>query len=174
MLPDKENLRGGCPSKLSPTDKRAISIQVDTGKAENAVQVAHDINTILPQPVCVQTVRNSLKHDDFIAVVKKKKPYLSKKHRRARLAFALKYQEWTVEDWKHVIWSDETKINRFGSDGKQYVWKKKGQPLLEKEVAPTLKHGGGNIMVWSCMGWNGVETMVEVEGRIDAKQYVKI
>ena len=79
-----------------------------------------------------------------------------------------------MEDWKRVIWSDETKINRFGSDGKQYVWKKKGQPLLEREVAPTVKHGGGNIMVWGCMGWNGVGTMVEVEGRMDGKQYVKI
>lgn len=174
MGSDKENLLAGCPSKLSSTDKRAISIQINTGKAENAVQVTKNINTILPQPVCVQTVRNALKQDDFVAVVKKKKPYLSKKHRRARLAFALKYQEWTVEDWKHVIWSDETKINRFGSDGKQYVWKKKGQPLLEREVAPTVKHGGGNIMVWGCMSWNGVGTMVEVEGRMDAKQYVKI
>lgn len=174
MGPDKENLPAGRPSKLSPTDKRAISLQINTGKAENAVQITQDINTILPQPVCVQTVRNALKEDAFVAVTKKKKPYLSKKHRRARLAFALKYQEWTVEDWKRVIWSDETKINRFGSDGKQYVWKKKGQPLLEREVAPTVKHGGGNIMVWGCMGWNGVGTMVEVEGRMDGKQYVKI
>ncbi|KZP34569.1 hypothetical protein FIBSPDRAFT_694767, partial [Athelia psychrophila] len=46
--PDKENLRGGQPSKLSPTDKRAISIQIQTGKAENAVQVAKNINTTLP------------------------------------------------------------------------------------------------------------------------------
>jgi hypothetical protein len=50
-------------------------------------------------------------------VVKKKKPSLSVRHRRARLAFAQKYREWTVEDWKRVIWSVETKINRFGSDG---------------------------------------------------------
>ena len=147
MLPDKENLVGGCPSKLLPTDIRAINIQINTGKAENAVQVTQNINTVLSQPVCAQTVRNVLKQDGFRAVVKKNKPYLSSAHRKARLAFALKYQEWTVEDWKRVIWSDETKINRFGSDGKQYVWKKKGQPLLEREVAPTVKHGGGNIMV---------------------------
>jgi hypothetical protein len=174
MGPNKENVPAGHPSKLSPTDKRAISIQINTGKAENAVQVTQNINTILPQPVCVQTIRNALKQDDFVAVVKKKKPYLSKAHRKARLAFALKYKEWTIEDWKRVIWSDETKINRFGSDGKKYVWKKRGQPLLEREVAPTVKYGGGNIMVWGCMGWNGVGVMVEVEGRMDAKQYVKI
>ena len=29
-------------------------------------------------------------------------------------------------------------------------------------------------MVWECMGWNGVEVLAEVEGRMDAKQYVDI
>jgi hypothetical protein len=54
-------------------------------------------------------------------VVKKKKPLLSVKHRKTRLAFAQKYGKWTVEDWKRVIWSDETKINRFGSDGREWI-----------------------------------------------------
>lgn len=90
------------------------------------------------------------------------------------MAFAHKYQNWTVDDWKRVIWSDETKISRFGSDGKQYVWKKKGKPLQQREINSTMKHGGGNIMVWGCMGWNGVGIMVEVEGRMKADQYVRI
>ena len=59
--------------------------------------------------------------------MKKKKPLLSTRHRQRRLAFALKYRNWTVEDWKRVIGSDETKINRFGSDGRQWVWKQKGR-----------------------------------------------
>ena len=29
-------------------------------------------------------------------------------------------------------------------------------------------------MVWGCMGWNGVGQLTEVEGRMDAKQYVSI
>jgi hypothetical protein len=107
-------------------------------------------------------------------VVKKKKPLLSVRHRKARLAFAQKYREWTVEDWKRVIWSDETKINRFGSDGREWVWKQKGEGLIEREVQGTVKFGGGNIMVWGCMGWNGVGHLAEVEGRMDADQYVSI
>jgi hypothetical protein len=53
------------------------------------------------------------------AVVKKKKPLLSTRHQKQRLDFALKNKEWTVKDWKRVIWSDETKINKFGSDGRR-------------------------------------------------------
>jgi DDE superfamily endonuclease len=108
------------------------------------------------------------------AVTKKKKPLLSAVHRKKCLAFALKYQNWTVEDWKRIIWSDETKINRIGSDGKQWVWKQVGQGLIDHEVQGTVKFGGGNIMVWGCMGWEGVGRLAEVEGKMDADQYVSI
>ena len=50
------------------------------------------------------------------AVVKKKKP-LSSCHRRERMDFALRHRDWTLEDWKKVVWSDETKVNHLGSDG---------------------------------------------------------
>jgi hypothetical protein len=30
------------------------------------------------------------------------------------MAFALKYQGWTVSDWKKVVWSDESKVQRLG------------------------------------------------------------
>ena len=81
------------------------------------------------------------------AVVKKKKPLLSVNCRKRRLAFALKYQHWTMEDWKRVIWSDETKINRIGSDGQEYVWKKKGEGLIAREVKGIVKFEGGSLMV---------------------------
>ena len=174
IQPGKENSHGGRPSKLSPTNKRAIVQQVLTGKADNAVQAAHFINSIIDTPVCSQTVRNTLKEASLKAVVKKKKPLLSAGHRKKRLAFALKYQHWTVEDWKRVMWSDETKINRIGSDGQEYVWKKKGEGLISRGVKGTVKFGGGSLMVWGCIGWNGVGVLSEVEGRMDAEQYVAI
>ena len=74
-----------------------------------------------------------------------------------------------------MLWSDETKINRIGSDGKMYVWKTRGEPLSDCTTTPTVKHGGGNnLMVWDCMGWNSVGRLIEVEGKMDAKQYCEI
>jgi hypothetical protein len=130
---------GGHPSKLSSTSQRAIITQISTGKASNAVQATNYINTIISTPVSSETVRRVLRKHSFKAVVKKKKPLLSLRHRKKRLAFALKYKEWTVEDWKRVIWSDETKINRIASDGRQWMWKKSGDGLNERQVQGTVK-----------------------------------
>ena len=74
-----------------------------------------------------------------------------------------------------MLWSDETKINWIGSDGRVVVWKKRGEPPSDRTTTPSVKHGGGNnLMVWGCMGWNGVGKLVEVEGIMDAKQYCDI
>ena len=58
---DKENNKGGRPSKLSPADERRIINKITTGQLDNAVQATHFINNIIQDPVNPQTVRNSLK-----------------------------------------------------------------------------------------------------------------
>ena len=54
------------------------------------------------------------------------------------------------------------------------MWKKKSEGLISREVKGTVKFRGGSLMVWGCIGWNGVGVLSEVEGRMDAEQYVAI
>ena len=172
---DKENNKGGCLFKLSPCNNQTIICQIISGKIDNAVQATHFINSVNPTPVTSQTVRNMLKKHDMYSSVKTNRPLKKKQHRENHLKFAHDHQNWTVEDWKRVLWTDETKINRIGSDGRVYVWKGKGEPLSDRTTNPTVKHGGGgNIMVWGCMGWNGVGKLVEVQGIMNAEQFCEI
>ena len=172
---DKENHPGGCPSKLSPWDKQSILRQITSGKLDNAVQATQFINSTISTPVTPQTVRNVLKEAGLQSATKKKVLMLKGSHRQRRLKFAQYHESWTVEDWKRVLWTDETKVNRIGSDGKVYVWKKQGEAISDQTTTPTVKHGGGNnLMVWGCMGWNGVGKLIEVQGKMDAEQYCEI
>ena len=175
MEGEKENNPAGRPSKLSSRDKQSITRQITSGKLDNAVQATQFINSIIPNPVTSQTVRNVLKESGFYSATKKKVPMLKLVHRQKCLKFARYHENWTVEDWKRVLWSDETKINRIGSDGKVYIWKQCGEAISDRTTTPTVKHGGGNnLMVWGCMGWNGVGKLVEVQGKMDATQFCEI
>uniref|UniRef100_A0A915DN31 Transposase Tc1-like domain-containing protein n=1 Tax=Ditylenchus dipsaci TaxID=166011 RepID=A0A915DN31_9BILA len=40
--------------------------------------------------------------------------WISPKNVKERIKFAKKHQEWTVDDWKRVLWSDESKFNFVG------------------------------------------------------------
>lgn len=48
-------------------------------------------------------------------------PLVRLPNRRKRLQFAREHIDWTKEQWRKVLWSDETKVNLFSSDGSQYV-----------------------------------------------------
>ena len=52
-----------------------------------------------------------------------------------------------MDYWTHVLWSEEMTINLFGSDGFKHVWQRPGEEYKDKCVKPTVKHGGGNVMV---------------------------
>jgi transposase len=157
---NKENNHGGRPSKLSAHDKQSIVHQIKSGKLDNAVQATQFINGIIPNPVTPQTVRNALKENQVYAATKKKTPLLKCAHHIRCLQFARYHENWTVEDWKRILWTDETKINRIGSDEKVYIWKQRGEPLSDRTTSPTVKHRGGNLMIWGCMGWNGVGKLI--------------
>lgn len=73
-----------------------------------------------------------------------------------------------LEFWKNVIFSDESKLNIFGSDGKKYVWCKPNTSLQTKHLKPTVKHGGGHVMIWGCMAYSGVGNMTFIEGNMNA------
>src|SRR5436190_5361051 len=143
-------------------------------KADNAKQVMKVLKNVTNQTLSSQTVRRHLRTSGLRPVVKKKRPLLKPAQRRARLHFAQSHLEWTLEDWKQVIWSDKTKINRMGSDGRKWVWKEVGEELNDRLVEGTQKFGGGNVMVWGCMSWDGIGYATRIEGKMDAPLYTSI
>jgi len=169
----KENA-GGRPPKLSPYDRRKLVRLVTTGKADTATQLKRELQNITNLDVSTQSIRNALKQEQLVARAKVKKPLLRRHHIKQRLDFAHKYQHWTEADWARVIWSDETKVNRLVSDGRQWVWKKAGAPLTAQHVSPTVKFGGGNVMIWGCMTVHGVGLMCRIEGKMNSSLYEEI
>ena len=59
-----------------------------------------------------------------------------------------------------IILSDETKIELFGLNVKRHIWKKPG-------TIPTVKHGGGIIMLWGCFSVAGTVRLVRIEGKMN-------
>ncbi len=95
-------------------------------------------------------------------------------HKKARKQFAEDKQTKDMDYWNHVLWSDETKINLFGSDGVKRVWRQPGEEYKDKCVLPTVKHGGESVMVWGCMSAAGAGELEFIEGTMNANMYCDI
>lgn len=164
----------GPPKKLTPREARDAVRLMQTSRAKTAVEVTREINKHRETGVCAQTVRRALIEAGLKAEKKQKKPKLTTRHKKVRLEWAKAHAGWTVEDFKRVIWSDETKVNRVCSDGVQYVWKRPTKTLTQNQVIETVKFGGGHIMAWGCLTWAGLGGLVQVVGSMNAAQYCSI
>jgi len=121
MPADTPRPQSGAPLELTAQDRQYAVSLIKRGRTNTAVEATKIVNERPVKPVCVETVRRALKDVGNLVAKKKKKPALNATHRCNRLRWAIEHRHWTVEDWKSVIWSDETKINRLCSDGLQYA-----------------------------------------------------
>ncbi|KAK3569684.1 hypothetical protein QTP86_002614 [Hemibagrus guttatus] len=95
-------------------------------------------------------------------------------HVRARLKFAREHLDDPEEDWENVIWSDETKIELFGKNSTCRVWRRKNVELHPKNTIPTVKHGGGIIMLWGCFSTKEPGRLIHVKERMNGAMYNEI
>jgi transposase len=180
-VPDLKVSRGGRVQKLSPQDKRFCIRAITSGKLETTTAVARKLQEDVGIKVSARTVGRVLQEAGMGAAEKKEKPKLSIRNIKARLDFARRHKHWTIADWKRVIWSDETKINRFCSDGRAWYWderawywKRDGESEQCRHVKETVKHGGGSIMIWGCMTAEGPGNMCKINGNMDQDLYRSI
>lgn len=65
-------------------------------------------------------------------------------------------------------------VNRICSDGIKYHWADRRDGHSERGIEPTVKFGGGNVMVWGCMTYGGVGRIARIDGRMNAEAYKNI
>ncbi|KAL1914631.1 uncharacterized protein VTP21DRAFT_8042 [Calcarisporiella thermophila] len=100
-----------------------------------------------------------------------KKPPLRESNKKARLAFARKYKNWTVEDWKKVVWSGKFATYVPGTYRSIYYYARPNDP--PKFRGPDTP-GGDEVCVWGCITSKGVGFMCRIEEGLDAELYQRI
>ena len=120
----------------------------------------------------VDTIRKRAHKVELCGRVARKKPYVNKINRGKRLKFAKEMLENSVEFWKNIIWSDESKFNLFRSDGKVMVWRTPHEEFDLKCTIPMVKHGDGSVMVWGCFTCQRVGKLC-VLGRVIDRFYYR-
>lgn len=63
-------------------------------------------------------------------------PFLTRAHRVARLPFAQAHLNCTVDFWKRVMFTNETRVSLFGPDCRQRVWRRPEERFFNVRFSP--------------------------------------
>ncbi|KAG2465827.1 TC1A transposase, partial [Polypterus senegalus] len=96
---------------------------------------------------------------------------LTKRHMAAHLEFAKRHLKDSQTMRNKILWSDETKIELFGVNARRHVWRKPGTAHHHANTIPTVKHGGGSIMLWGCFSAAGTGRLVRIKKKMTAAMY---
>lgn len=171
VLIKKSSGRPRITSKL--TDRNILRISRSNPRL-TAVDILREIHIEENPKLSIRTVRRRLQMASLNGRRPVKKPLISKKNRKARVEFAKAHLNWSLDQWKNILWSDESKFMLFGSDGIQYVRRPIGARYDPKYQLPTVKHGGGSVLVWGCFSYNGVGPLHKIDGKMDRQMYIHI
>ncbi|CAJ0960556.1 unnamed protein product, partial [Ranitomeya imitator] len=165
--------RSGAPRKIPPRGVRMITRTVSKNPRTTRGDLVNELQragTNVTRP----TISNTLHHHGLRSCSARRVPLLKQVHVRARLKFAREHLDDPEEFWENVLWSDETKLELFGRNTTCRVWRKKNTELHPSNTIPTVKHGGGNIMLWGCFSAKGPGRLIRVHERMNGAMYREI
>ena len=119
----------------------------------------------------VDTIRKRAHELGLFGRVARKKPYVNKINRGKWLKFAEEMLEKSVDFWKNAVWFDVSKFNLFGSDGKVMISRTPREEFDSKYTIPTIKQGGGSVMIWGCFTCQGVGKLYVLDRIMDKFYY---
>nr|KAF6330375.1 hypothetical protein mMyoMyo1_012365 [Myotis myotis] len=101
-------------------------------------------------------------------------PFLSAVTKIKRLQFSQEHKDWTVEHWKKVMWSDESRFQLHHADSRVRIWQKQHESMHPTCMSTSLQAGGGSVMVWGMFSWHDLGPLIRVEQRLNSTTYLSI
>ncbi|KAG2458274.1 TCB1 transposase, partial [Polypterus senegalus] len=159
--------RAGRPSKLSDRGRRALVREVTKNPMVTLPELQRS-SVGRGEPSRRTTISAAIHQSGLYGRVARRKPLLSKRHMAVCLEFAKRHLKDSQTMRNKILWSDETKIELFGV---KHVWRKPGTAHHQANTIPTVKHGGGSIMLWGCFSAAGTGRLVRIKGKMTAAMY---
>lgn len=121
--------------------------------------------------VSVQTVQNRL----HASGLRGRRPYvgipLTRRHRQLRRQWATAHLPWTRQMWNRILFTDESRFNVAFADGRLRVWRRRGERFDPENVVERDRYGGGSVMIWGGISYQGKTELVTVNGTLNSVRY---
>ena len=153
--------RAGRPSKLSDRGRRALLREVSKNSMVTWSELQRS-SVERGEPSRRTTISAAIHQPGLYGRVARRKSLLSKRSLSGVCQNAP----------EGLLWSDETKIELFRVNSRRHVWRKPGTAHHQADTIPTVKRGGGSIMLWGCFSVEGTGRLVRTAGKMNAAMWI--
>ena len=114
-----------------------------------------------------QTIRSRL-HESGLLSRRRRRIPITRNHRRV---WPMDHVHWIFGDWRPVLFTDESRYCLF-TDRRTKEWRRPGENLHADNIAEHDRYGGGSVMVWGGISWDGcTDLFVLHRGTLTAQRY---
>uniref|UniRef100_A0A3B3I9K8 Transposase Tc1-like domain-containing protein n=1 Tax=Oryzias latipes TaxID=8090 RepID=A0A3B3I9K8_ORYLA len=159
--------RRGRPRVTSAVEYKSIQVTSLRNGRLTAAQIREQVNgtqSSSSRHISTTSVQRRLCETGIHGRISARKPLLKKGNKQKRLVWTKEHKEWTLDQWKSVLGSDESKLEIFGSNHRVFVRRRKGERMDSTCLVPAVKHGGGGVVVWGCFAGDTVGDLLQIEG----------
>jgi len=108
---------------------------------------------IRPQSVCSHSP-TQVEQSQYSWLYTENRVSYTRQHLRKRLSFANGYGDWSEEEWKKVLFSDESHMY-MGQHGQQWVQRPPNTEWSPEYTGTKVAHPE-RISIWACFSWYGL------------------
>ena len=167
LVPNKSP---GRPKKITEREARLIHRSVKSDPGQKIAELIASTGV----PVCHDTMVKELKRWNIRSTVAAKRPMLTDNQIAMRRRFAQIHAGQDLDYWKRWVFSDECSVELDCAEG-TVRWLITPQERYKQQfIQGKRQGGGGKLMIWSMISFNGMAPLVFIEGTQDARGYKEL
>lgn len=120
-----------------------------------------------------QTVRKRLRESNLRCRRMLKRPRLTPAHVSNRERWGMQRVHWRLQQWRRVIFTDESRFRLFRADGRIRVWRGPREELQHRHVQ-TSEGQAPSLHVWAGISLRGKTELVFLRNSVNASTYKEI
>lgn len=159
----------GRPTILDEEEREEVLEYAENNRKASCKDIVRELDLVVSR----RTVNRILTKDGLKAYRAPKKFLITPANILERLKFAESHRRWDIEEWKKIVFSDESLFGLINSSGRIFVRRREGEAHREDTVQPHAKKTP-MVMVWGAISFAGVGPLFRVEGTLKGDYYLEI
>lgn len=148
--------RSGAPEKLTDEDKQNL---IDLTIQNPHIKYA-ELRNAVNNKVTIRTIQSMFQQIHKRKWKQRKRPEIQPLNAQKRLTWALKYEYYTPQEWRRILWSDECSVERGKGGQLIWTWHSLTEQLREHDVREIRTGKSIKKMFWGAFKFDKQSPLV--------------